>query len=364
MKTARAKERSGRDHNIMHIGRSLGLTEVVVKTLKEIGKGNFYVQTYRTIPEALPHLNEHWDILLVDVESPNRPDAPPKENLEELALLSKEKTGVDLKVLVYDPGTKNPLINARTIDDAFKQGEHLGEIQKPMTPVGYERFKRVLVPNLQARDSLFDGMTQLYNNRAFMQFLGNGYRAVERSHADGTLDAISVVFIDLDNFKDANSALGHPGADLVLKEIAMHLRAGLRGADKSNGNMGADLAARYGGDEYALLMRGPHTHEQILAATDRIFEAFSHLDLGMITTEGKISRPIGYSIGVDTFPDNGDLKSPEQLLKSADGLSAMAKEYRTDKDMKQSGHSIYCRLGGRPQLYVRSVSSQRVGAFI
>jgi diguanylate cyclase (GGDEF)-like protein len=89
-------------------------------------------------------------------------------------------------------------------------------------------------------ESIHDPLTGLYNRRGFDDQLSH---AVSRSLRYGW--AFGLVLIDLDGFKAINDRLGHQGGDAVLRAVAERLRHGLRAGD---------VAARVGGDEFALLL--------------------------------------------------------------------------------------------------------------
>ncbi|HLY51777.1 MAG TPA: EAL domain-containing protein, partial [Steroidobacteraceae bacterium] len=85
-----------------------------------------------------------------------------------------------------------------------------------------------------------DALTGLPNRRVFIEAVEG---AVARSSRDGS--AFAVLFLDLDQFKDVNDTLGHPAGDELLREVAARLRGSVRDTD---------LVARFGGDEFAVLM--------------------------------------------------------------------------------------------------------------
>lgn len=100
-----------------------------------------------------------------------------------------------------------------------------------------------------------DALTALPNRMRF-------YRRVEALFK--RMQPAAAVMIDLDGFKDVNDTLGHEVGDGILREVARRLE----------GRTGpADMAARIGGDEFALLLSGPVTVEQALAAAQAVIEA-------------------------------------------------------------------------------------------
>ena len=111
--------------------------------------------------------------------------------------------------------------------------------------------------NAAARDPL----TDLYNRRLFIELgqkqLLYGKRKKLR---------YAVLFIDLDHFKEINDTYGHAVGDTLLKEVAQRLRKSLREAD---------IIARYGGDEFVVLLNSITTDEDIYQVTEKLVASLS-----------------------------------------------------------------------------------------
>ena len=90
------------------------------------------------------------------------------------------------------------------------------------------------------QSSLTDHLCGVWNRRGFENLLEKEIRAVDR-----TGEPLSVIFIDLDDFKSVNDALGHHGGDRVLREVAVGLESQVRSGDS---------VARLGGDEFVVLL--------------------------------------------------------------------------------------------------------------
>jgi diguanylate cyclase (GGDEF)-like protein/PAS domain S-box-containing protein len=121
----------------------------------------------------------------------------------------------------------------------------------------------------------------------------------------------AVLFLDLDLFKSINDAFGHPAGDEVLREVARRLSHRLRESD---------IAARYGGDEFVLLL-------EELKHMDDAGDVASSI-IGMLQTpialkNGTVCQ-IGASIGIAIF--QGDLIGAEELIRRADEALLEAKQ--------------------------------------
>jgi diguanylate cyclase (GGDEF)-like protein len=143
-----------------------------------------------------------------------------------------------------------------------------------------------------------DPLTGFYNHRYLHERLAEEVvRAVRKRRP------LSVVMLDLDDFKLVNDSLGHVYGDRVLAHVAELIRSTLRASD---------VAARYGGDEFAVIL--PETsHDDATTVAERILEAFRN---SPFAAEGRQSFPIGASIGIATHPEDG--RSATQLIASAD----------------------------------------------
>jgi diguanylate cyclase (GGDEF)-like protein len=152
--------------------------------------------------------------------------------------------------------------------------------------------------------ALVDALTGLANRRSAEQKL-----TVELARAVRFGSPLSLVFADLDHFKQVNDRFGHPSGDLVLRELAAVLAATVREID---------LAARWGGEEFCLILPGTD-----LAGAARLAERVrtALAERTILTAEG-LPLHVTASFGVSAQPP---LASAEELIASADAALYDAK---------------------------------------
>jgi diguanylate cyclase (GGDEF)-like protein len=145
--------------------------------------------------------------------------------------------------------------------------------------------------------ALHDELTGLPNRRKLDLRLA---RAIARARANGT--SFALLALDLDGFKQVNDTLGHACGDEVLKTVASRLRHVLRGAD---------LVARVGGDEFAMLLESLADRQYV----DDVRARLSNLIKGPImVADTRVS--LGCSVGVSWYPDHG--RECRELTSHAD----------------------------------------------
>ncbi len=201
----------------------------------------------------------------------------------------------------------NAIIQTVSLGKATRQiteapgGRAIEIINRPLKSGGWVATIEDITERRRAEEKIahlahYDGLTELPNRILFRERLEQSLKAIRPD------EQLAVLYIDIDEFKSINDALGHPVGDELLKAVAERLRDCLGETD---------VAARLGGDEFAVIQTAIKEQSETTALVDQIhlairqpFECMGHL----ITTDA--------SIGIALAPGDGvDL---DQLLKNAD----------------------------------------------
>jgi diguanylate cyclase (GGDEF)-like protein/PAS domain S-box-containing protein len=157
-----------------------------------------------------------------------------------------------------------------------------------------------------AHQAFHDPVTNLANRALFSDRVEHALKRAQRGFPD-----IAVMFIDLDDFKTVNDSLGHEAGDRVLQEVAQRLMIALRPTD---------TVARFGGDEFAILLEGVADSSEAADAAARILQA---LELPT-DIDGKQVFPRA-SIGICLVDRESGAPEAAELLRNADVAMYMAK---------------------------------------
>ncbi len=157
-----------------------------------------------------------------------------------------------------------------------------------------------------AHQAFHDPVTNLANRALFADRVQH---AIMRSIRGGP--AIGIMFIDLDDFKTVNDSLGHAAGDRVLQEVAQRLQATVRPAD---------TVARFGGDEFAILLDGINDSAEAATVAGRMLAALEQ----QLEVEGKQVYPRA-SVGICLVDQEFGTADAEELLRNADVAMYMAK---------------------------------------
>ncbi|BDQ32744.1 GGDEF domain-containing protein [Pseudodesulfovibrio portus] len=180
--------------------------------------------------------------------------------------------------------------------DAFP---HLKQLQETLEKLAYQ--------------TDHDALTGLANRRAFDRILD-----IEIERSKRTRTPLSLAILDLDNFKYVNDTFGHPKGDEVLIRFAKQLQASTRRYD---------LAARFGGEEFALIMAGSGV-VKAQRLLDRLLGEFRAMEFG--TPEGGEMFSVTCSAGLTCYKGGAPMTG-EALVKLADDALYEAKAAGKDQ---------------------------------
>ncbi len=170
--------------------------------------------------------------------------------------------------------------------------------------------------NLALRETLHsqsvrDPLTGLFNRRYLEASLER-----EVSRAKRSKRPLGIVMLDLDHFKPFNDTFGHEAGDNVLRELGTFLQRHVRGDD---------IACRYGGEEFTLIL--PEAPLEVTRArADQLRERIKQLQVDYC---GQLLGPLTVSLGVAILPDHGT--SGDAVLRAADAALYCAKAEGGDR---------------------------------
>lgn len=228
---------------------------------------------------------------------------PPDRVEEEMHILSKLKSGEKVDhfqtIRLHKSGrqihisvTVSPIYNA--------EGEIVGasKIAKDVT-------EKLNTEKLVWRQANYDALTNLPNRRLLMDRLG-----MEVTKAHREMHGLTIMFIDLDHFKEVNDSLGHNIGDELLQKVSHRIRDCFRQSD---------MLARFGGDEFVALMPCLNQRKDIDTVCSKLLKVLS--DPFMLEDANTVY--VSASIGIAVYPMDGE--SDQELIKHADQAMYEAK---------------------------------------
>jgi diguanylate cyclase (GGDEF)-like protein len=170
--------------------------------------------------------------------------------------------------------------------------------------------------NLKLREtlrnqSIRDPLTGLFNRRYMEESLE---REVSRASRNKT--SVAIIMVDIDHFKRFNDTFGHQAGDVLLRGLGDFLNRSTRGQD---------IACRYGGEEFALVLSDSSLNGALLRA-ERMRQEIKLLN---VQYAGQLLGAISISMGLAIFPDHGTTIS--EVLQAADQALYRAKREGRDR---------------------------------
>lgn len=247
------------------------------------------------------------------------------ENYDPLRLCSQmrslERTRFIPMLVVAEQGEQQLVIRALELgvnDYLLRPLDPNELVARSITQIRRKRYSDRLRASLSqsVEFAVTDALTGLNNRRYLDTHLAT---LVERSNRRDR--PLSVLITDIDHFKAFNDTHGHQGGDDVLREFARRVRGAVRGAD---------LACRYGGEEFVVVM--PDTTAEIAAqVAERLRDAIAGAPF-MISAGGV--APVTTSVGIATLEKNGE--DANSLLRRADKALYQAKHNGRNRVVSQA----------------------------
>ena len=172
--------------------------------------------------------------------------------------------------------------------------------------------------------SQHDELTKISNRRTFDEMMDVFYQQTRLDHT-----SLSILFIDVDFFKNYNDFYGHQKGDDVIFSIAKSIKGAIRHMD---------FVARYGGEEFVVLLPETDAHGAYAVASN-IFKAIERLEIPH--AKSSVSSYVTISLGITVYRGENEL-SKEELLKIADQALYRAKQL------------------GRNQIYYQSIRASNI----
>jgi diguanylate cyclase (GGDEF)-like protein len=192
--------------------------------------------------------------------------------------------------------------------------------------------------------STHDNLTGLYNRRYFTNAVTQNIALAKRNQND-----LSILFIDVDDFKDVNDIYGHDAGDQALRQISKVISGAIRQSD---------VAARYGGEEFIVLLPFTNSIETLILA-ERIRVS---VEACKLEVDGK-ALSITISGGIATYPVNA--QSAEDLITLADSALYYAKGAgKNNISLFKEDNRRFVRIDLRKTVQVKELGFSQLDAFL
>ena len=283
--------------NILVVDDEEVMRDLLRDVLTETG---YHVETTSSGEEAVEKVKQgNFSIVISDLKMPGM-------------------SGIEVlrKVKAVDSNTCVIMITAYPSIESVTEAMHEGAYDYIIKPFNIEEINLVLRRAVERQYllgeavqkefyqeiSILDGLTGLYNHRHFYEILP---REIER--AQRYKHSLSVLMIDLDDFKKYNDTNGHLAGDKLLQDLASVLVRTVRSAD---------IVFRYGGEEFTVVL--PETTKQTgVEVAKRLFKS------------AREKLPVTLSVGIAAYPDDG--QTTEEVVTKADFAMYQAKQLGKDR---------------------------------
>lgn len=264
-----------------------------------------FIETLGYTIGDIPTLDDWWPRAYPDPQYRQQATTRWAGNLEEAKRNHNDFVPMELNITCKDSRTRTFMVSATSLTEAFAD-THL--------VILYEITSRKEAEEKIRHLAYFDPLTNLPNRRLLQDRLDHALVYSARSKRRGAL-----LFIDLDDFKALNDTLGHGIGDLLLEQIAERLTPCVREGD---------TVARFGGDEFVVMLEGLSEYIDEAAAQSRDIGEKILTTLNQPYYLGAYENRTTASIGITLF--NGHEQPIDELMKQADLAMYQAKRAGRD----------------------------------
>ncbi len=292
-------------HSVLIVDDSPSIRENIRATLKKEGMFEEYLEAPNGVVGFKLLVEKEVDIVLCDLMMPEldgfkflelKKSKPELSDVPVIMLTAESES--HKKVMGLEKGASDYIVKP------FHEGELLARVKVHLQIKSLQDELRTANSMLKQL-SITDALTGIYNRRYFMENLEREFNRCKRYK-----DLFSVVLMDIDHFKVINDSYGHLFGDFVLKEVCAIALETLRSTD---------ILARFGGEEFILLLPGTDSSGAVAMA-----ERIRYLIEKNTFVQGSQSAKLTLSAGVASFPHEKS-DSAEAIMKLADHALYSAK---------------------------------------
>lgn len=285
---------------ILLIEDNLGDIRLLQEMFNEANHHQFEIHIENKVMDARRYLKvENPDVILLDL---SLPDAEGYTTFEQIYGCAEH-----IPIIVLT-GLDNNALALKTLSSGAQDYLMKGKINVDLVTraIRYSIQRKNLIDKLQHM-AFYDGLTDLPNRHLFVDRITMSFfRTVRQKDY-----MFSVLFLDLDKFKEVNDTFGHSTGDLLLIEVAKRIKICLRPTD---------TLSRFGGDEFGILLEDLQGVENGVRIAERILEQMKQ----PFTIENKVIHCTA-SIGI-TLNAFGEYENAEEMLRDSDIAMYRAKE--------------------------------------
>lgn len=283
-------------HPILLVEDNPGDARLIEEYLKQADE-SYAVEVVESMQEAVERVKEHgYDVVLSDLGLPD------SDGLATVYKMLEAAPNMPLVVLTGNNDQQLAMMAVREGAQEYLVKDLINaQVLERVLRYSIERHNQL---SEARRLALHDTLTGLPNRAQLVQVLRHDMQVAQR-----TLQAVAVMFMDVDGFKKINDTHGHEFGDEFLKMVGARLGQMMRASD---------TLARFGGDEFVVVQNCVTDTSSVIAFSEKLIKAFKE----PLRCEGELLK-CGISVGIAIYPEHAD--HAEDLLARADKALYKAK---------------------------------------